>query len=132
MNWKYLVIIVAGALGLGFWAGSEFMPRIETKIEERETVKKDVVTIVKEVTRPDGSKERTETIVDRSKEKKQQSSTHQEVAPLAGYRLSVAALKSSDKEYYALSAERRLFGPYWLGVSYNTKNELGLSVGWEF
>jgi len=132
VNWKFSALLVAGALGLGFWMGSQFNVRTETKVEERETVKKDVVTVIKTVTRPNGVKERTKTVVDRSKEKKDIKSVQREVVPLPGYRLSIAAIKSSDREIYQLSAERRLFGPYWLGISYNTVNQYGLSLGWEF
>lgn len=131
MNWKYLVIIVAGALGAGYWAGSQFSAKSVTQTQEQDSTKKNVVTIVKEIVKPDGTKQIETTIVDRSKEQKTSLSSETEVAPLPGYRVSVAILKA-DKNIYQLSAERRLLGPYWMGVSYNTQNQFGLSLGMEF
>lgn len=73
MGNKIIAIIVAVFVlfGLGYYLGRRLTPPKEiVKLQEVEKVvykeNKDVVTVIKEVTRPDGTKEKTTQIVDKS------------------------------------------------------------------
>lgn len=111
------VILVALALGAGI-AGTRYLwPRIEYKhtVEEREVVRKDIVTVIKEVVRPDGSKETVTEIVDRSKES---SRRHETVSKAAQPQWSVGAYTTFNETIptYTLTIDRRILGPFSVGV----------------
>ena len=74
---KQTIIIPVVALLIGFGLGSQLMPKIESKTVEieKEVVRKDIITVIKEVVRPDGTKETTSTTTDKSKESKESKST---------------------------------------------------------
>lgn len=134
MNYKYLLIAIIIALGLGYYLGMTLNPVTKTEIEEREVIKNNVITVIKEVTRTDGTKESTTTIVDRSKETRESETSIVAKGAVASRRASLSAVSSglSAIDSYTISYEQRLFGPFWLGANYNTKQVYGLSVGMEF
>jgi hypothetical protein len=134
MNWKHMLLITVITTALGYWVGATHGSKTETKIEEVEVIKRDVVTVVKEIIKPDGTTERQTTTVDRSKENREQSTAKTEIKLAPQYRVGVTAHTSNFRELesYTISAERRLFGPAFVGLSYNTKNVYGVSLSWEF
>lgn len=132
---KSVVVIALLTLGLGFYLGKQASSVSETTTQEQDTTKKDVVTIIKEVTRPDGSKETTTTVTDHTKETENKQSSATVIVPVVAMnKASVSVLSSSfkDVDSYTLSYERRLAGPIWVGANYNTKQIYGLSIGMEF
>lgn len=133
MKYLYATLILL-ALAIGYYLGRTLDPKIETQIEEVEVIKRDIVTIIKEVTRTDGTKDTTTTIVDRSKERKETDIHTTETIPASQNKIAVAANTSQfrDIDSYTFSYERRLIGPVWLGAQYNTKQVYGLSLGLEF
>ena len=135
---KNMLIAVAVALIVGFGLGSQLMPKtkVETVEVEKEVVRKDIVTVVKEVVRPDGTKETTSTTTDKSKEQKSTASTTKVQA--AKYHASLSASPSDislSNIRYTLSLEKRILGDIFAGASVSRDNfetRLGLSVGLEF
>ena len=70
MNWKTLGIYTIVVAALAVSATKRLWPTIDTKVtvQEKEVIRKDVQTVIKEVVKPDGTKETVTTIVDKSKE----------------------------------------------------------------
>jgi hypothetical protein len=137
MTLKTQLLLAALLLALGFYVGTTYGPEQQkTEIQEREVIKRDIVTVVREVKRPDGTVERSEVTTDKSKERKQVESTVlvsvKPAVPLN--RLGVTAHTDNFRQAdsYTLSYERRLAGPLWVGLNYNTKQVYGASLAWEF
>jgi hypothetical protein len=128
---KYSIVAFVIALGLGYYLGTSYGAKTEVKTVEKEIVKTDVVTRIVETERPDGSKSKETTIVDRSRETKKSSATITVSAPPPANRVGISALFNEPREY-ELRYERRLAGPLWLGISANTKQVYGVSVAYEF
>lgn len=126
-------IIGALALGVGI-AGTRYLwPRIEYKhtVQEKEVIRKDIVTVIKEVVRPDGSKETVTEIVDRSKE----SSTRKETLTKAAQpQWSVGAYTTFNEKIptYTVTVDRRILGPFSLGVYGQTNSTFGAGIRLEF
>lgn len=134
MNYKLFAASLAAGIIAGYYLARALNPEAVTQTEDHETIKHDVVTVIKEVTRPDGTKDSTTTIIDRSKEKKDIESSIIAAPAKAQNRASVSALSSNFREVesYTFSYERRLAGPLWVGAQYNTNQNYGLSLGLEF
>lgn len=112
--------------GAAYYYGYKKPPQVE--IKQVETVKKDVVTIVKEIERPDGTKEKQTTIVDKSKEstKTDTSTKKVELQYLVGISYNIS------NNSYKIDASRRLFGPVFGTVEASTNGNLFVGVKYEF
>lgn len=131
---KQTLITAAIALLIGAGLGAKLFPTVNTKeveVEKQVTVK-DVVTVTKFITRPDGTTESTTTTTDKSKENKQATNTKVTLAP--DWHVSVAANTNNialDDLRYTLQVERRIIGSLFVGANLSTDNTVGLSLGWE-
>jgi len=131
-NFKVIATGSLILLALGYGVGRYVQPAKEiTKIEqvEKEVIKKDVVTVTKEVTRPDGTKETVTTTTDNSVEQKDKQfestvSKPTEKQWLIG--LGVNPIKYT--ETYSVRVDRRVLGPLFLGGQYirNKSDNIGL------
>lgn len=132
---KSVLITAAISLLIGLGLGSQLFPKVESKTVEVQTerVVKDVVTVIKVITRPDGSKEEVTTTTDKSKEAKNSKSSAI-VAAKADWHVSISAAKTlTEPEIsYTIMAEKRVLGNIFVGVSANTNKQIGVSVGLEF
>lgn len=136
MNWKTLGIYTLVVAALAVTATKRFYPTIDTKVtvQEKEVVRKDVQTVIKEIVKPDGSKETVTTIVDKSKE----SSTKQsEVIVNKKNDWFVAAgaearLNNLQDPIYKIEANRRILGDIFVGATVNTQGAVGVQVGFTF
>lgn len=136
IGWKaigiYTVVIAALAIG----ATKRLWPSIETqvKVEEKEVIKKDVRTIIKERTNTDGSSTKETIIVDNSKES---SIKKFEQITVKKHDWFVAAgaearLDEINNPAYKLEVNRRIVGDLFLGATVNTKGSFGVQVGITF
>lgn len=129
----YIIIAIVSAsvgAGLVYW----LYPRTVTEVQTKETIKKDVVTVVHEVVRKDGTIDRTTEITDHTKETSRTSST-QTIAP----KIPVWALRGEayaetgrGPGWYTVGLERRLIGPFWAGIQATTKHDYGFTIRMEF
>lgn len=134
---KSLTLVVIGAAVVSAAVTKYYFPRTETKIEiqEKETVKNNIVTQTHEIVKPDGSKEIDTTIVDTSTEKK---SSKQNVTIIEDKTKNWSVSLGEDynftdkEEIYAFAVNRRILGPFFIGARANTKRELGLQLVFEF
>lgn len=124
-----LVCLVVGVL-----AGSVLFSKVKEKTVETEVerVVKDVQTVIKVVTRPDGSREEVTTIVDKSKQSTDKTST--KIIAKNGWHISASGSRTftDSSMIYTLQVERRIIGDVFLGASVNSEKQVGLVVGLEF
>lgn len=109
-------ILLISATALVAVAATKFYwPTVRIKQQEIETIKRDVVTVVREIVRPDGTKETISTITDKSKENK--SVTLLE-AQKPNWLISAGALYDVTERnmLYSASAQKRIAGPLSGGV----------------
>lgn len=106
--------------------------RTQTVVQEKEVIRKDVRTIIREVVRPDGSKETTTEIVDRSKQ--DNSSSHTVSTYRANWQAAVTAKAdlSNLQPVYGVQVGYRVLGPAWVGVGISTDKTVTAFVGFEF
>lgn len=143
MNYKTLTIISI-VLALGGYAVGRYMqpPKVVTKevekIKEVEVIKRDVKTVIKEVVRPDGSKETTTTIDESTRENnRRQTENQREVAVVPQkpqWKAGIAAKTSLTNiiPVYGFHVERRVLGPFFVGVQGWGDQSAGLSLSMEF
>lgn len=136
LNWKAFGIYTLVVVALSVSATKRLWPTVDTqvKIEEREVIRKDIQTIIKERTNPDGSTEKETTIVDHSKES---STKKSEVIVHAKNNWFVAAgaeskLSNIENPRYKIEVNRRVLGDIFVGASANTEGMVGLQVGFQF
>lgn len=130
-NLKNLAI----ALFIGIIAGGiltkHFFPNVETKEVEKEVIKKDIVTITKEVIRPDGTKEVVTTTTDKSTEKKDKTIVQYDKKE---YHISASVSRQSltSKDVYGIQVEKKVFGDMTVGARIDTEKNIGVVVGISF
>lgn len=132
-NVAILVLIVAiASAGITRY----YFPQLEYKNVEvtKEVVRNDIRTIVRTIERPDGTKETTEETVDKSI-KKETSSKETLIASKNQWMFDIGArakLSERDNILYDLQVQRRILGPFFLGVRGSTDKSVGVSLGMEF
>lgn len=109
-----------------YYYGSERPAEIRTV--EKEVVRKDVITRIVEVERPDGTKGKVTVITDKSTEKSSKS-VDVTVAPKQWL---VGAYYKVNNPAYGLAVNRRIIGPVFLNVSADTGLNLTVGLGMEF
>jgi len=133
-NLRMILGTLAVGLLIGFGLGSQLFPKVKTETVEvqKDVIKKDIRTIVKEVIRKDGTIEKETVIVDNSKESKEIKNTTR--VSKSDWHVAASAAKSLSLETmtYTVSAERRILGDVFVGMNVNSEKQVGLTVGLEF
>jgi hypothetical protein len=135
INWKTLIVYTIVIVILSVIVTKRFWPTIDTqvKVEEKEVIKRDVRTIIKEQTKPDGSSTKETIIVDNSKEvstkKSEQTITKKKDWFVAA---GVEATSRSLNPIYRIEVNRRVLGDVYVGVSGRTDGLIGLQIGFSF
>lgn len=129
-----IIALIVGLL-LGGGLGTFLFPQTKEKIVEveKEVVVKDVVTVTKVITRPDGTKEELVTVTDKTKENKTATST--KTVAKSTWHASIGAKSKIDRlqiDIYTVQVEKRIIGDLFLGVTGSTDKTVGLTVGLEF
>jgi hypothetical protein len=151
MSYKTITILVVVVAALAYATGRYIQPakvitEVEVKTEivevEVEKTKTEVRTIVKEVIKPDGTKETTTTTENiaetKKKNKKEAQSERKELKIVEGLKPQWKAqvligLENIEIPSYRVGVERRIVGPIFAGAYSNTNfQEYGLSVSMEF
>jgi len=144
MQGKNLVVGAILLAGISYGVGRYLQPaevKIEIKeiIKEVEIEKRNVVTIIREIVRPDGTKEVETRIVDKTTTEKDKTEMRSEIKKVKAlkpqWRASImAGIDGSFKNpiIYGAQIERRILGPFSLGVWGMTNKTAGFSVSWEF
>lgn len=141
MKLRYYFVSILVIAGLGYAFGRYVQPaKVEIKeveiVKEVEVIKRDVKTIIREIERPDGTKEKETTIDDRTRETSKKDTLKDKETiitsnPHQYYIEGTAKLNDFAKPIYGVNAQRRMFGPIFGGLFINTDKEFGVSVGVE-
>lgn len=138
MQTKYVLILLLITAAISAAVTKYYFPKVEYKNTEtiKEVVRNDIRTIVKEVVRPDGTKETVTETTDKSF-KTEVSKKEVIVAAKSQWLVGFSAKTSlrNPEVGYELSVARRQLGPiYLLGqVGYrNNEMNFGLGIGLEF
>lgn len=136
MNWKTLGIYTIVVAALAVSATKRLWPTIDTKVtvQEKEVIRKDVQTVIKEVVKPDGTKETVTTIVDKSKESSIKKSEEIVMKKNDWFVAAGAEMRLNDLQnpVYKIEANRRILGDIYLGGTVNTQGAVGIQIGFSF
>lgn len=107
---------------VGYGVGRYVQPAkevVKTEVVQHEVTKKQIVTVVKEVTKPDGTKESTTTTTDNSIENKESKASSLSSKPTEKQWLfGVGANPLAYYQTYSIKVDRRVLGPFFLGGQY--------------
>lgn len=136
VTWKSAAIYTLIVAALAVSATKRLWPTIDTKltIQEKEVIKKDIQTVIKEVVKPDGTKETVTTIVDRSKESSKKT-LEQIVTKKNDWFVAAGAeakLNELNTPSYKVEVNRRIIGDIFVGATANTQGTVGLQIGFTF
>lgn len=139
-NVKVFTVSLLVVLVIGYALGRYVQPaRVETKevikTEQVEVVHHDVQTIVKEVVRPDGTKETETVITDHTQDVTQSETEHTTQKTTDNFKpdwVVSATSTISVQPTYGAMVQRRILGSVFLGTSVNTARELTVNLGVEF
>lgn len=135
MSNKNIAILVLVVAALSAAVTRYYFPQVSTKVEvqEKEVIKKDIKTIIKEIVRPDGTKETVTEVVDHSKESKESKTSITTFKPKDWVIAATAETKDLRQQFaYGIHIQRRILGPVFVGITANTEKQFGASVGLEF
>lgn len=132
-NAKVLLVSSLALILIGYGIGRYVQaPKEVTKVEvqEHEVVRNNVVTVTKEITKADGTKETVTTVVDKSVEKKDKQIESIVSKPTEKQWLIGAGVNPLKYyETYSFKVDRRIFGPVFVGGQYirNKSDNIGLA-----
>lgn len=130
-----LYTLIVAALSVGV---TKYMwPTVETqvKVEEKEVIKRDVRTVIKERTKPDGTQEKETIIVDNSKESSVRKFEEKTLKKKDWFVAAGAEVRGFDRfsdPIYKLEINRRILGDIYLGISASTDKSVGVQLGFSF
>lgn len=138
MNLKYVAALLLLVAVLSAALTRYYFPKVEYKSQEviKEVVRNDIKTIVKEITRPDGTKEIVTETTDKS-ERTEVAKKDVVINAKSQWLVSLTA-KSALKDTevgYELSVARRQLGPFYLVGQVGQKGNdisFGAGIGYEF
>ena len=131
-NFKVITIVAVVLFGAGYGTGRYLQPPKEiTKIEvqEHQVIRNNVVTVTKEITKADGTKETVTTVVDKSVEKKDKQVESIVSKPAEKqWLVGIGVNPLTYTETYSVKVDRRVLGPLFLGGQYirNKSDNIGL------
>lgn len=135
MNLKQTAIYTLIVIAVSVATTKYLWPTVETqiRIEEKEVIKKDIRTIIRERTNPDGSTEKETEIIDRSKEKREKELEQITNKRKDWFVAAGTSINFSDaKPVYNVQVNRRIIGPIYLGGTAHTNGQVGVQIGLEF
>lgn len=124
-----LVALISSAMTKYYW------PNVvsKTEIKEVEVQKNNIVTVVKEVVKKDGTKEVVTTTTDKSTTKTSTKASDVKKDTKSDLLLTGGIVTNfKDKPEYMLGISKRITGPIFVGATYQTNNTYGLNITIEF
>lgn len=130
MKLRYVLAIGLGLLALGYGVGRHTAPEKVVEVE-KEVKKIEYVDVVREITRPDGTKEREVRREERREQAKDKSTVVENKIPQ--YELTAMYGKANDgRDIFGAMIERRMFANIKAGVWANTEKQIGVGVSYEW
>lgn len=135
MSHKLYTALIVAALGLGVYIGKQAFSVTKTVEVEKEVTKVDTQIVIREVVKPDGTKETVTTTTDKSVIKKDSSVVATLPTPRPQWHISASASVRSVSDpvpVYAVTVERNILGPFSVGIAANTERSVGIVIGYTF
>lgn len=133
-NWRLTLILVVVAMVVSAGVTRYFFPQIQVKtVEVTKTVIQDNVhTVTHIIQHPDGTKETVVDSTDKSTKQATDTST-KIIASKSQWLIAVGANTdfTTPNPTYELHVQRRILGPFYLGVRAGTDKSVGASIGME-
>lgn len=123
------VSLAAGALVQKQWDNKEID---KAKSEQKVLTETHIITVVKEIKKPDGTTETDTTTTDNSIKREIEKNISEHSAPVKGPTWLISAGTSLDidrVQAYQVQVQRQILGPVFLGIYGSTRKEAGVSVG---
>ncbi len=112
-----------------------YFPKVNTKTVEttKEVIKTDIKTVTRTITAPDGTTDTT-TVTEDHSIKRDSSNKTALTNKQPNWMVSGAVLTDFTRQppYYGIQVQRRILGPFYIGALLTTKQDVGLSLGFEF
>lgn len=125
---KYVIIITiliithSAAYYYGYTKPSQI------QIKQVDNIKRDVVTVIKEVSKPNGIMEKTTTITDKTKE----VSKFDSIQKKADFNYLVGVSYNIEDRVYKLDASRRIVGPVFGTLELSSNGNFFIGAKYEF
>jgi hypothetical protein len=132
MNLKAVIALLVVALATGMYVGKTMFPAVKTVEVEKEVQSNNVVTVTREVIKPDGTKVLESTVTDKTKLLKEASKVV--VVGKPNWHISGGVERNglTAPNVYSLQVERRVLGELFLGVKASSDSSVGVVVGYSF
>lgn len=134
-SWRVVAITACTCAAAGALLQRQFDDKMiqRAKSEQKVVTQNKIVTVVKEVIKPDGTKETETTTTDNSSKTETAKSSLEIIAPMAKTWFVAASagvrLLERAEPVYSLRVDRQIVGPVWVGGYLNTRQEVGLNLG---
>lgn len=129
MSKKTVFVLCLVSASLASYATKKMYPDVKKEVVERVVSKDKIVTVTKEVVRPDGTRE-TDTIKTEDKLQVKDNSTLITEVRQSDWHISLGY--TLKQQVYQLGVERRILGPLFLGAYGRSDKSLGVSLSFEF
>lgn len=130
MKIRYALAIGLGLLALGYGVGRHTAPEKVVEVE-KEVRKVEYVDVVREITRPDGTKERETRREERREQAKENSTVIENKIPQYEF-TAMYGKTNSGEDMLGVMIERRMFANIKAGVWANTEKQLGIGISYEW
>lgn len=97
------------------------------KVEQKEVIKYQTRTKTRTVIQKDGT-----TIIEKDEAANYSKLKETTVKPQWNVSASIMAPNFGADQIYGLQVQRRILGPFYVGINANTEQQFGLSLGMEF
>lgn len=131
MNLKNILVTIFVTAALSAAVTRYYFPKTVVKVEEKQVIKKDIRTVIREVKGKDGTTVTETEIIDNSTERRDKT---REVFARKDWVLSTSyGLREFKQEaVYGLQVQRRIIGPFYLGASATADKVYSFTLGMEF
>ncbi len=128
MNLKLVLIIVIISAAIGAGLTRVFWQQTKTEIVEHEVTKDRIITVTKEVHRPDGTRESTTSRAEEIVRVVDSRTTVVQTAKPPDWGLNLSAAARGTPQY-RVELQRRILGPVHAGIWYEPLGEFGTPRG---
>lgn len=132
MNLKIIGASFVLGLLLSAYVTKTYFPTKQVEEKIVNVVKKDIVTVTKTIIKKDGTSETVTVTEDKSTEKATKSVSKTDKIESFKLGLSASVQSYGDTPTYGILAEKRIFGPIWLGLQLDTSKQVGVVLSYTF
>jgi len=138
MTNKYFIgaVVLVGIFICGYQVGISTQSKTSIVETEKEVKQNNIITVIKEVKKSDGTVETVTTTTDKTKEIAEKKLAVSVIRPKNNlYHVSIAAdtaIRGDDKKRYSLSIDRVIISNFSAGLKIDTDKNIGVVLGISF